>query len=79
VDIQRNDGTLIVSVADDGAGLPPGFAIEHSTGLGLSIVRTLVTTELDGEIGISRGEGGEERPGTVVTLQVPLRPTPTEN
>ena len=79
VDIQRNDGTLIVSVADDGAGLPSGFAIEHSTGLGLSIVRTLVTTELDGEIGISRGEGGEDRPGTVVTLQVPLGPTPTEN
>jgi signal transduction histidine kinase len=40
--------------------------------LGLSIVRTLVTTELGGEIEISPGGASGQRPGTVVTLTVPL-------
>jgi len=37
-------------VADDGAGLPSGFRIEESAGLGLQIVRTLVVGELRGTI-----------------------------
>jgi two-component sensor histidine kinase len=75
VDIARDDDKAIrVLVADDGAGLPDGFSLETSTGLGLSIVRTLVTTELGGEIGITNGEGPSERPGTVVTLTIPIQP-----
>jgi two-component sensor histidine kinase len=73
VEIDRQDDKLAVRVADDGAGLPDGFDLDTSTGLGLSIVRTLVTTELGGEIDISRGEGGGERPGTVVTLTLPIQ------
>jgi two-component sensor histidine kinase len=73
VEIDRQDDKLAVRVADDGAGLPDGFDLDTSTGLGLSIVRTLVTTELGGEIDISRGEGGGERPGTVVTLALPIQ------
>jgi two-component sensor histidine kinase len=72
VEIDRQDDKLAVRVADDGAGLPEGFDLDTSTGLGLSIVRTLVTTELGGEIEISRGEGAGERPGTVVTLVLPI-------
>ena len=68
-----NDGKeLRVTVTDDGAGLPDGFAIEASTGLGLSIVRTLVTTELKGTIEMTRGRGEGLRPGSVVALRVPL-------
>jgi two-component sensor histidine kinase len=68
-----NDGReLRVTVTDDGAGLPDGFAIEATTGLGLSIVRTLVTTELNGTIDMARGEGPGIRPGTVVALRIPL-------
>jgi len=68
-----NDGReLRATVTDDGAGLPEGFAIEATTGLGLSIVRTLVTTELNGTIEMSRGTGEGVRPGTVVALLVPL-------
>jgi two-component sensor histidine kinase len=63
---------LEVTVADDGVGTPPGFSVDASTGLGLSIVRTLVTTELDGTIEFSPGEGPPGRPGTVVHLSVPV-------
>lgn len=68
-----NDGhQLSVSVIDDGVGTPPGFSLDASTGLGLSIVRTLVTTELAGSIEFRPGDGPASRPGTVVTLVVPV-------
>jgi len=63
---------LQVTVVDDGVGLPDGFALEAATGLGLSIVRTLVTSELVGTISLERGEGAGARPGTVVRLDVPV-------
>ncbi|MGH9213345.1 MAG: sensor histidine kinase [Acidimicrobiales bacterium] len=76
VEIRCVDDELTVTVEDDGAGLPQGFELDTGTGLGLSIVRTLMSTELGGELGISRGDGRGDRPGTVVTLRVPLRPAP---
>ena len=78
-----NDGTtLSVAVVDDGEGLPAGFSLDNATGLGLSIVRTLVTTELGGTIdvrpatpqelvGAGLGATGEGR-GTVVALRIPM-------
>ena len=70
-----NDGAeLRVRVTDDGAGLPDGFSLDASTGLGLSIVRTLVTTELDGTIELVPGPGEGDRPGTAVDVRVPLAP-----
>ena len=70
-----NDGAeLRVRVTDDGAGLPEGFSLDASTGLGLSIVRTLVTTELDGTIELVAGPGEGDRPGTTVDVRVPLGP-----
>ncbi len=39
---------------------------------GLSIVRTLVTTELAGSIELYAGDGPPGRPGTVVDIRVPL-------
>jgi two-component sensor histidine kinase len=70
--LQRADGALTVQVVDDGAGLPDGFDLETSMGLGLSIVRTLVTSELAGTIELRAGKGAGNRPGTVVELKVPL-------
>ncbi len=78
-----NDGErLNITVVDDGVGLPDGFTIESATGLGLSIVRTLVTTELAGtivmrpaepndlaEAGVASAERGR---GTVVDLVIPV-------
>ena len=45
---ERDGDDLVVRVRDDGRGLPPGFDPAASTGLGLQIVRTLVTSELHG-------------------------------
>jgi two-component sensor histidine kinase len=67
VKLARGDDALVVEVLDDGVGLPPDFTLEHSRGLGLSIVHTLVTSELGGQIEMSN-DGG-----TRVRLTVPLR------
>ena len=72
VAIQRDGRTLRLHVADDGVGLPLGFELDATTGLGLSIVRTLVTSDLSGEIAIMRGSGDGGRPGTEVALSVPV-------
>jgi len=65
--VLHNDGaTLAVTVRDNGRGLPPGFAIEATDTLGLSIVRDLVTGQLGGSLAM--GSGG----GTVVDIDVPL-------
>jgi two-component sensor histidine kinase len=69
--LDRHSGELTVDVVDDGVGLPPGFSLERSSGLGLSIVHTLVTSELGGSIEMC-DEGG-----TRVTIRIPLRREPT--
>jgi two-component sensor histidine kinase len=78
------DQMLHVTVLDDGVGLPEGFSLDAATGLGLSIVRTLVTTELAGTIRMGApmaedlAEAGMEtrfgRPGTAVVIRVPADP-----
>ena len=73
----RNDGTeLVALVADNGAGLPPGFSLERTSSLGLTIVRTLVTSELAGTIRMTRGIGPDDHPGTTVELRLPAAPLP---
>ena len=54
-------------------GCPTGFDVEASGGLGLSIVRTLVTSELAGTIDMEPAEDG---PGTVVRIVVPIESRP---
>jgi two-component sensor histidine kinase len=72
VHLLRTGDELVVRVVDDGAGLPDGFEIDRSTGLGLSIVRTLVTSELGGSIQLWSGQDNTDRPGTTAELRVPL-------
>jgi len=72
VDLANDGQELRVTITDDGAGLPEGFTIDAATGLGLSIVRTLVTTELGGSIELRSAGGPADRPGTVVDLRVPV-------
>jgi two-component system, sensor histidine kinase PdtaS len=65
---RRVVGRLDVTVEDDGRGLPAGFDLEGFASLGLSIVRTLVESELDGRLEMGARPGG----GTRVRLGIPL-------
>jgi two-component sensor histidine kinase len=64
----RVGSRLEVLVEDDGVGLPASFDLDV-TGLGLSIVRTLVESELEGSLRIGVRPGG----GTCVRLDLPVR------
>ena len=68
VHAERRPEQLIVTVTDNGAGLPQGFDLDSSTSLGLQIVRTLVVTELAGRLEISPRAAG----GTTVMVDLPL-------
>jgi len=48
--LEEQSGEVRVSVRDDGKGLPPGFNVETHSKLGLQIVRTLVTKDLNGSM-----------------------------
>lgn len=80
--LSPHQGRLNVRVVDNGRGVDPGFDLDSVTGLGLSIVRTLVTTELNGTIeirpaspadldAVSLGDGSTRQHGTVIELCVP--------
>ena len=80
--LDNTDHLLRIRVVNDGRPLDPVFELNQATGLGLSIVRTLVTTELDGTIVMRPGDpedfqavGLGDLPrgtGTVVDLTVPV-------
>jgi two-component sensor histidine kinase len=82
VQLNPTEGHLNIRVINDGRGLDSQFELNKATGLGLSIVRTLVTTELAGSITMRPGmpedfvaAGLGDQPkgaGTVVDLTVPI-------
>jgi two-component sensor histidine kinase len=64
--------SLILEVLDDGSGLPDGFDIDATQSLGLSIVRDLVRSQLDGTITMrNRSELDPADKGTVVAIELP--------
>ncbi len=65
--LEHQGDRLLATVWDDGIGLPPGFDIEMTTSLGLSIVRDLVLSQLEGSIRMGPADGG----GTEVVIDVP--------
>ena len=65
---ERLAGRLRVTVDDDGTGLPAGFDPDTSLNLGLSIVRTLVESELGGLLELRPGP----RCGARAVVDVPL-------
>jgi two-component sensor histidine kinase len=64
----RDSERLVVTVADNGTGLPDGFDPEVTTSLGLQIVRTLVVGELGGRLRIAPRPGG----GTEAVVDLPV-------
>ena len=80
--LEHDDHQLTVKVIDDGIGVPDDFSIDRTSSLGLTIVRTLVTTELAGEITIRAGTPADHQraslqpdqgTGTTVLVDVPMR------
>jgi two-component sensor histidine kinase len=80
VALSNHERRLTVRVVDNGRGVDPAFELDQATGLGLSIVRTLVTTELNGTIDIrpatdeelaAAGLAGTGHHGTIIELTVP--------
>lgn len=65
---ERSARWLDVIIRDDGHGLPEGFDLDGSDRLGLQIVRTLVTAELGGSIGLHPGD----TVGTDAVIRIPL-------
>jgi two-component system, sensor histidine kinase PdtaS len=58
-----------VEVDDDGVGLPAGFDLATATNLGLTIVGTLVESELNGRLELAPRPDGT---GTRARIDVPL-------
>ncbi|GAA0470852.1 PAS domain-containing sensor histidine kinase [Streptomyces stramineus] len=64
----RADARLLISVQDDGRGLPEGFDPQRAGNLGLQIVRTLVEGEMGGTFDMVPAPGR----GTRVVLDLPV-------
>jgi two-component sensor histidine kinase len=69
VTAERRADRLVFTVDDDGQGLPPGFELEDSSTLGLSIVGTLVESELGGRLTLGPAPSGR---GTRAEIRIPL-------
>ena len=69
VSAQRSPGRLRFCVDDDGQGLPAGFDLGGQATLGLSIVGTLVESELGGRLTLGPAPSGH---GTRAEIDVPV-------
>lgn len=66
---ERHGAILDVTVEDDGRGLPDGFDLDAATSLGLSIVRTLVESELGGHLTLGHSVDGGTRAGISLPVE----------
>jgi two-component sensor histidine kinase len=67
IEVQRYSNEGLVTISDDGVGLPAEFDLMTSSNLGLQIVRTLTENELQGELKLE-----STNKGTQAKLRFPL-------
>ena len=67
IELQRYSNEGLVTISDDGVGLPDGFNLATSANLGLQIVLTLTENELNGELKLESSDKG-----TQAKLRFPL-------
>ena len=60
IELQRYSNEGLITISDDGVGLPEGFDLSTSSNLGLQIVRTLIENELKGELKLESSQQGTE-------------------
>ena len=58
IQLREENGHVILSVSDDGKGMPNGFETEPPTSLGFEIMRTL-TEQLEGTLEVREESGSE--------------------
>ncbi len=61
VRLAEKDASMVIEVADDGVGFPPGFDPAVIPTLGLQIVQTLVRDDLRGQLELLNGRGATAR------------------
>ena len=74
VTAERSAEQVEIRIIDDGVGLPPGWTLENSTGLGLSVTRERIAgihPNGSSRFAVGRRSGG----GTEVEISLPLRLT----
>ncbi|MBI5653104.1 MAG: sensor histidine kinase [Chloroflexi bacterium] len=69
IELDWDEDEILLRVRDDGDGLPDGFDLTMSKGLGLQIARTLVEKDLRGRMGIAKGEGDDKSTTAWVRIQ----------
>ncbi|NNC80343.1 MAG: hypothetical protein HKN94_09360 [Acidimicrobiales bacterium] len=62
---------VVVTVVDNGVGPGVDFDIDESAGLGLTLVKTFVSTELAGTITMRVGDGPAANPGAITSIRFP--------
>ena len=67
IELQRYSNEGLVTISDDGVGLPDGFNLATSSNLGLQIVLALTENELNGDLKLESNEKG-----TQAKLRFPL-------
>jgi two-component sensor histidine kinase len=72
LEVRRRGDRLELAVLDDGVGLPSGFDLRATTSLGVSIVATLVESELGGVLSFGPRHPATGGGGTRVRVEVPL-------
>ena len=70
VELVTSPDMMVVRVHDDGVGVDPDFDVDGQAGLGLTIIKSLVTGELQGELSITPAKGSKL--GTVAQVAVRL-------
>lgn len=73
LEVRRRGDQLELAVLDDGVGLPSGFDPRATTSLGVSIVATLVESELGGTLAFGPRHPATGGGGTRVRIEVPVK------
>ena len=68
ISCKKNDRSFIITIEDNGCGLPENFSLENTYSLGYSIVKSIVQIDLKGELEISSNEKG-----TIVIIKIPIQ------